>query len=83
MKDDAPILELDCYAVRHELVNWMEGDLPPDLRKQIDTHLQNCAHCIAIYDGARNVVRLLSDEKSIELPADLSRRLYQKLFRNI
>jgi hypothetical protein len=83
VKDEIQILELDCYAVRRELVNWMEDDLAPELRAQIDLHLQNCGHCIAIYDGAQNVVRLLNDERAIELPADLSRRLYQKLFRQI
>ena len=79
MKSSVQILELDCYAVRRELVNWMEDELPPHLRKEVDLHLQNCNHCKAIYDGARNVVRLVGDERAIELPPDLSRRLYQRL----
>lgn len=83
VKKAAQTLELDCYAVRRELVNWMEGELPPGLRRQVDLHLQSCNHCKAIYDGARNVVRLVNDERAIELPPDLSRRLYQKWFRQI
>ena len=75
------IIEVDCYQVRRELVNWMEGDLTAELRAQVNLHLQNCQHCTAVYDGARNVVRLLSDEKSIELPPGFSKRLYQGLFR--
>jgi hypothetical protein len=75
------IIEVDCYQVRRELVNWMEGDLTAELRAQVNLHLQNCQHCTAVYDGARNVIRLLSDEKSIELPPGFSNRLYQRLFR--
>ena len=75
------IIELDCYRVRRELVNWMEGDLTADLRAQVDLHLQNCQHCTAVYDGARNVVRLLNDKKALELPPRLSKRLYHRLFR--
>ena len=78
---DKQIIEVDCYYVRRELVNWMEGDLSDELRSQVDLHLQNCEHCTAIYDGARNVVRLLNDERALDLPEDFSKRLYQKLFR--
>jgi len=74
-------VEVDCYRVRRELVNWMEDDLTADLRAQVDLHLQNCQHCTAVYDGARNVVRLLSDEKAFDLPPGISDRLYQRLFR--
>ncbi len=73
---------VDCYLVRRELVNWMEGDLTAELRAQVDLHLQSCQHCTAVYDGARNVVRLVGDKRAIELPPGFSRRLYLRLFRN-
>jgi len=60
----------------------MEGYLPPDLRREIDLHLRNCSHCRALYDGARNIVRLVGDQQAIELPPDLSQRLYRKLLAN-
>ena len=75
------VLEIECRAVRRELVNWMEGDLSPELRARIDRHLQSCSHCLAIYDGARNIVRLLGNERAIELPHGFSQRLYDQLFR--
>jgi len=78
---DKQIIEVDCHHVRRELVDWMEDELSAEMRAQVDLHLQNCEHCTAIYDGARNVVRLLNDERALELPENLSKRLYQKLFR--
>lgn len=54
----------------------MEGDLSAELRASIELHLQNCAHCTAIYDGTRNIVQLLTSETAIELPAGVSRRIY-------
>ena len=35
----------------------------------------------AVYDGMRNIVWLLGDERAIELPKGFSERLYQRLFR--
>src|SRR5438552_14520738 len=57
----------------------MEGDLTPEMRIRIDHHLQNCSHCTAVYDGVRNVVRLLGNKNAIELPQGFSQRLYRRL----
>ena len=75
------ILEIDCYQVRRELSDYLEGDLTPELRVRIEDHLERCKHCTAVYDGMKNVVQLLSDERAIELPKGFSERLYRRLFR--
>jgi anti-sigma factor (TIGR02949 family) len=74
-------VEIDCYQVRRELSDYLDGDLTPELRVRIEDHLENCRHCTAVYDGLRNVVRLLGDETAIELPEGFSQRLYRRLFR--
>jgi anti-sigma factor (TIGR02949 family) len=75
------IVEIDCYQVRRELSEYLEDDVTPELRSQIEDHLAGCAHCTAIYDGMRNVVQLLGSERMIEVPEGFSQRLYQRLFR--
>jgi len=72
------VIEIDCYQVRRELSDYLEGDVAPELRTQIEAHLRSCNHCTAVYDGIRNVMHLLSGEKVIELPAGFSRRLYER-----
>ncbi len=72
-------IEIDCHEVWRELVNYMEGDLTPEMRDRITRHLQRCSHCTAVYDGSRNVVRLLGDKNAFELPTGFSRRLYERL----
>lgn len=75
------IVEIDCYQVRRELSDYLEGDLTPELRVRIEEHLERCRHCTAVYDGIKNVVQLLGDEKAIDLPKGFSERLYRRLFR--
>ena len=74
------VIEIDCYQVRRELSDYLEDDLTPQCRLQIEDHLQSCEHCRAVYDGLRNVVWLLGDEKAIKLPEGFSQRLYKRLF---
>ena len=75
----ASVIEIDCYQVRRELSDYVEGDLTPQLRLRIEEHLQTCNHCRAVYDGLRNIMRLLGDEEVIELPEGFSQRLYKRL----
>jgi hypothetical protein len=73
-------IKIDCYQVRRKLSDYLEGDLTPQLRLRIEEHLQTCDHCRAVYDGLRNIVRLLGhNEEVIELPEGFSQRLYKRL----
>jgi anti-sigma factor (TIGR02949 family) len=75
------VIEIDCYTVRRELSDYLDGDLANDLLEQVERHLQHCKHCTAVYDGLRNVVKLLADGRALELPVGFSQRLHRRLFQ--
>jgi predicted anti-sigma-YlaC factor YlaD len=77
------VIEIDCYQVRTELSNYLEADLLPQLRLQIEEHLKSCDQCAAVYDGVRNVVRLMGDERTIELPEGFSERLHRRVVSGV
>jgi anti-sigma factor (TIGR02949 family) len=77
--NESVVIQIDCRQILRELSDYLDADLPPQLRLQIERHLKECDHCTAVYDGMRNVVRLLGDEKVIELPEGLSERLYKRI----
>ncbi len=77
------VVEIDCYEVRRELVDYMEDDLTPELRTRIERHLESCRHCTAVYDGVRNVVALVGSDNAIELPPGLSQRLYKRFLSRV
>jgi anti-sigma factor (TIGR02949 family) len=72
-------LNITCEEVWRELSNYMEGDVTAEMRERIAQHLNACAHCQAVYDGSRNVVQLVGNGKTFELPSGFSRRLYGRL----
>jgi hypothetical protein len=67
-------VEISCLEVIRELSNYIDNDMTPDLRAQIEGHLLTCAHYSAVYDGLRNTVTLLADGRSFQLPAGFSQR---------
>jgi anti-sigma factor RsiW len=74
-----PIIEVSCVEVWREISNYVDGDIDPVLRERIAEHLKSCEHCSAVVDGTRNVIRLVGDGKSIELPRGFSERLQKRL----
>lgn len=76
-------VEISCVEVWREISNYIEGDLDAELRQRMTQHLKSCAHCTAVLDGAKNVVRLVADGRSFEMPFGFSDRLKQRLARKI
>jgi hypothetical protein len=72
-------VEISCREVVRELSNYIDEGVGPRLRKQIEQHLGRCARCTAIYDGVRNVITLIADDRIFELPVGLSQRLRVRL----
>jgi hypothetical protein len=49
------------------------------LRARMEAHFKSCAHCKAVLDGTKNVVKLVADGVEYELPSGFSDRLYRKV----
>jgi len=72
-------LEINCRDVWKEISNYIDGEIDPLLRQRMEDHFKICAHCFAIYDGTRNVVQLIGDGKTFEMPSGFSERLQNRL----
>ena len=73
------IVEIDCAEVWRQISNYLDDDVDPQLRATMSSHFKDCAHCTAVLDGTRNVVRLVGDGRAIELPSGATQRFYKKL----
>jgi anti-sigma factor RsiW len=72
-------MRIDCKHVWNQISDYIDGDLDPDLRAEIDKHLETCEICSAVLDSTRNVVVLMADQRVFELPAGFSQRLHERL----
>ncbi len=78
-----PIIEISCYHVWREISNYIEGEIDPELRRRMEEHFKGCEHCAAVLDGTRNVLRLVGDGRTFELPNGFSDRLKQRLKKEL
>jgi hypothetical protein len=49
------------------------------MRAELEKHLSQCKHCTALVDGVHNVVVLVADGRTFQLPAGFSERLKARL----
>lgn len=73
------IKEISCRAVRKLVSSLIDGELDPELRTRLEVHLQKCHHCKALVDGTKNVVHLVADDRTFELPSGFAERLRQRI----
>ncbi len=74
---------VSCKEVWREISNYIENDISPELRADMEEHLAQCRHCTAILDGTHNVILLMADERAFPLPVGFSARLRERLDREI
>ncbi len=72
------VIEISCVEVWREISNYIDEGVDAELRARIEEHVKHCNHCAAILDGTRNVVKLVADGNTYELPAGFSKRLFSK-----
>ena len=74
---------LHCKDVWREVSNYLENDLDPALRREIELHLETCKHCAALVDSTHNVLVLIADERTFRLPVGFHERLKERLREEI
>jgi anti-sigma factor (TIGR02949 family) len=73
------VIEISCLEVWREISNYLDGEVDAELRSRMEAHFKTCAHCKAVLDGTRNVVKLVGDGIEYQVPEGFSKRLYDKI----
>jgi len=76
-------MKLDCKHIWRELSNYLEGDIPDEVRREVEAHVAQCRHCAALLDSTHNVLVLVADERRLELPLGFNARLRARLEREM
>lgn len=73
------VIDISCEHVWREISRYVEDDVDADLRRRMEEHFKQCAHCRAVLDGTRNLIQLVGDGVAFGVPAGFGSRLYRKL----
>jgi predicted anti-sigma-YlaC factor YlaD len=73
------VVEISCIEVWQAISDLVDREVAADLQARMEAHFRSCAHCKAVYDGTKNVVKLIGDGVEYQVPDGFSARLHQKI----
>ena len=74
---------MNCDGVIREISNYIDGELEPMMRQDLEQHLKDCKHCALTVDQTKVTVQLFCDDELVELPADVKTRLREGLRKKL
>jgi len=72
-----------CEDVRAALGDYIDGDVEPDIRRELERHLAECRTCQVLYDTTRKTLRIVTDVGSLEVPEAVSERLLRRIMSGL
>jgi anti-sigma factor (TIGR02949 family) len=70
---------ISCKDLLDELGDYLDEDLTPELRRELEKHLADCRPCKVVADSARMTVKIVTDCGSFELPRKMSAKIMAKV----
>ena len=68
-----------CASGVELLMDYLEGELPADVRAAVDEHVAGCPRCVAFIASYRETPRILRDATAQSMPLDLQESLLAAL----
>jgi len=72
-------MKIDCKHVWSQVSDYIDGSVTAEDREAIERHLANCRNCSAVMDSTRNILVLLGDARTFEVPVHYGERLHRRL----
>ena len=72
-----------CKQVLEALSDYLDDDIAPQVRRELEAHMADCTVCRAMYDSTRKTVRIVTETRSFELPVELSESLMKKIMTRV
>lgn len=67
--------ELDCDEALHRLYHFLDGELTPSRRAEIEEHLNGCSPCVDMYGFEAELRRVIACKCQESVPMELRERI--------
>jgi mycothiol system anti-sigma-R factor len=67
--------EFDCRETLHRIYHFLDGELTPARRHEIEDHLDNCSPCLQMFGFEAELRRVVHDKCREAVPDSLRKRI--------
>lgn len=74
---------MNCKGVIHEISSYIDGELDPAVKQELQHHLEKCPDCKMVVDQTRLTIEIFCGSEPVDLPTGVKTRLHEALRRKI
>jgi anti-sigma factor (TIGR02949 family) len=74
---------LTCKEFLHELSEFLDDSVGPEIRANLEKHVSECPNCWVIFDTTKKTLQVYKGMEPQEIPEDIRTRLMTALQRKM
>ncbi len=72
---------MTCTGFLSQLTDYFDGQIPPELLAEVQTHVRECHHCEVVLDTTRQTISIYREHEVYEFTAELRERLHTAIMQ--
>jgi hypothetical protein len=74
---------ITCEEFFAEFADYMENQVLPEVRQELELHLSQCRPCHVLYDSSSKTVKIVTESNSFELPQNVSESMIERVMAEL
>lgn len=74
---------ITCDEFFAELGDYLEDQLSPEVRKELQLHVSECRACHVLVDSTRNTIKIVTESSSFDLPQSVFDPIIDRVIRKL
>jgi mycothiol system anti-sigma-R factor len=74
---------ISCSEFLAEIGNYLDGELNPELRRELEAHLAHCRTCQVVVDTTRKTLKIVTESGEMDLSEALPEPLVAKIMDRV
>jgi len=74
---------LTCKEFVQELSQYLDEDIDAELRRKLETHINNCPNCFVIFDTTKRTIQVYKGMEAQSMPGEVHDRLMAALEKRL
>jgi Putative zinc-finger len=74
---------ITCEEFLAEFGDYLENQVSPEVRKELELHLSQCRACSVLCDSSRKTIKIVTESSSFELPESVSDPIIERVMARL
>jgi hypothetical protein len=74
---------ITCDEFFAELGDYLEDQLSPEVRKELELHVSECRACHVLYDSTCKTIKIVTDSGSFDLPQSVTDAIINRVIAKL